>query len=166
MRILLILASLSGNTRELARSITTHCQHAGHTVDWIDTDGDPAQLISSQLRQLGHGWYTLYLFGTWTDNAGLTPFEMKRFIAELVGVIGKPTHVAVFGTGETQWGEDYYCGAVHRIARFFNSQFPRLCIEQMPHGQRHAKEIADWIGRVLAHIEHTHDDEDSSSPQP
>ena len=163
MRILLILASLSGNTRELARIITVHCQQAGHAVDWIEVDGDPAGLISQQLRQDGHGYYPLYLFGTWTDNAGMTPLEMKRFIVEWVRVVGKPPHVAVFGTGETQWGQEYYCGAVHRIAKFFQSQYPLLCIEQMPHGAHHAKDIGDWTHSVLARYENNKDHENHHS---
>ena len=48
--------------------------------------------------------------------SGRTPAEMKRYIAELVEATGKAIEVAAFGTGETQWGLEYYCGAVKRIA--------------------------------------------------
>ncbi|MGO1893530.1 MAG: flavodoxin, partial [Luteimonas sp.] len=84
------------------------------------------------------------------DNAGRTPPEMKRFIAELVEAVGKPERLAVFGTGETQWGEEYYCGAVRRMAAFFDTAYPRLEIEQMPHGERDALKIERWTDHVLA----------------
>ncbi len=83
MRILLALASLSGNTREVARVIRARCEERGHRVDWIETD---LQTLAGQA--LDPRTYTLFLLGTWTDNAGRTPFEMKRFIAELLELIG------------------------------------------------------------------------------
>lgn len=144
MNILLALASLSGNTREVARAVAARCEAAGHRVDWIETDIQTLAEVAPERR------HDLYLLGSWTDNAGRTPTEMKRFIAELVDAVGKPPRVAVFGTGETQWGEEYYCGAVHRIATFFASPFPRLLIEQMPHGERDAQAIAAWTDAVLA----------------
>jgi predicted ribonucleotide reductase-associated flavodoxin len=61
--------------------------------------------------------------------------------------------VAVFGTGETQWGPEYYCGAAHRLARFFGSPHPVLQIEQMPHGQADTHAIHQWTDTVLARIE-------------
>lgn len=144
MNILLALASLSGNTREVARAVVARCEAAGHHVDWLDTDQQTLAGLG-----LDPANYQLFLFGSWTDNAGRTPAEMKRFIAELVDLAGKPAQVAVFGTGETQWGMEYYCGAVERIAQFFASPFPRLTIEQMPHGQRDAQAITEWTEQVL-----------------
>ncbi|MFS2045368.1 flavodoxin, partial [Stenotrophomonas geniculata] len=67
------------------------------------------------------------------------------------GGAGGPRQLAVFGTGETQWGQEYYCGAVHRLIRYFRSDYPPLEIEQMPHGQRHAGTIDAWTDAVLAH---------------
>ncbi|MFH7611500.1 hypothetical protein RA272_28810, partial [Pseudomonas syringae pv. tagetis] len=46
---------------------------------------------------------------------------------------------------------EYYCGAVHRLIRYFRSDYPPLEIEQMPHGVRHAEAIDAWINTVLAH---------------
>ncbi|MGB3393676.1 MAG: flavodoxin [Stenotrophomonas sp.] len=146
MNILLALASLSGNTREVARAIAAYCRGAGHRLDKIETD---MQALAA--APLPPSQYDLFLFGSWSDNAGRTPGEMKRFIAELVEVVGKPAHVAVFGTGETQWGEEYYCGAVHRMAAFFASPYPKLLIEQMPHGERDQYAIEEWAAAVLQH---------------
>lgn len=144
MRILIAHASLSGNTRDLARMVRAHCEAPGHAVTWIETD------IQSLADVAADPCHDLYLLGTWTDNAGRTPPEMKRFIAELVDAVGRPEQLAVFGTGETQWGEEYFCGALRRMAAFFGTGYPRLEIEQMPHGQRDALRIAHWTGQVLA----------------
>lgn len=144
MRILIAYASLSGNTRDVARMVQARCEQRGHAVTWIETD------IQGLSAAGGDPHHDLYLLGAWSDNGGRTPPEMKRFIAELVEAVGKPRRLAVFGTGETQWGEEYWCGAVRRMAAFFNTGYPRLEIEQMPHGQRDAVKIERWTDHVLA----------------
>ena len=151
MRILIAFASLSGNTRDLARMVRARCQLRGHAVSWVEADTAGLAAAGADPR------HDAYLLGAWTDNGGRTPAEMKRFIAELVEAVGKPRHVAVFGTGETQWGEAYYCGAVRRMARFFGSPHPRLEIEQMPHGARDAHRIQQWTDQILTSIENTPD---------
>ena len=142
MRILIAYASLSGNTRDVARMVRARCEERGHRVSWVETDIEG-------LAAAGDPHHDLYLLGAWSDNAGRTPPEMKRFIAELVEAVGKPRRLAVFGTGETQWGEEYYCGAVRRMAEFFGTRYPRLEIEQMPHGERDALRIRRWTDHVI-----------------
>lgn len=146
MQILLAFASLSGNTREVATLIRARCEALGHHVDWLDVDaGDVAAVLADAAP-------TLCLLGSWTDNAGRTPAEMKDCVAALRDRFGLPLPfpVAVFGTGETQWGEEYYCGAAHRLARFFSSTCPVLEIEQMPHGAEDTHSIHLWTDTVLA----------------
>ena len=143
MRILIAFTSLSGNTRDLARMVRARCEELGHAVSWIETD------IQKLAQAVPDPRHDLYLLGAWTDNAGRTPSEMKHFIADLVEAVGKPQRLAVFGTGETQWGEEYYCGAVRRMAAFFDTRYPRLEIEQMPHGERDALKILRWTDHVL-----------------
>jgi predicted ribonucleotide reductase-associated flavodoxin len=145
LRILLVVASLSGNTRELGRQIAELCRAAGHAVHWQEAD---------ELRQmpvLAADEADLVLLGSWTDNAGRTPTEMKAWVAGIAERGERPRQLAVFGTGETQWGQEYYCGAVHRLIRYFRSDYPPLEIEQMPHGERHAEAIGAWTDVVLAH---------------
>lgn len=144
MRILIAYTSLSGNTRDVARLVQARCEALGHAVTWIETD------IHGLAAAGDDPHHDLYLLGAWSDNGGRTPPEMKRFIAELVEAVGKPPQLAVFGTGETQWGEAYYCGAVRRMAAFFATGYPRLEIEQMPHGQRDTLKIERWTDHVLA----------------
>ena len=142
MRILLAFCSLSGNTRDVARAVRARCEELGHAVTWIETDIEGLAVAHDP-------HHDLYLLGSWSDNAGRTPPEMKRFISELVEAVGKPARLAVFGTGETQWGEEYYCGAIRRMAAFFGTRYPRLEIEQMPHGERDALKIQRWTDHVL-----------------
>lgn len=144
MRVLIAFTSLSGNTRDVARAVRSRCEQRGHVVSWIETDIQGLSAAGADPR------HDLYLLGAWSDNGGRTPPEMKRFIRELVETVGKPGAVAVFGTGETQWGEEYWCGAVRRMAAFFDTGYPRLEIEQMPHGQRDARKIERWTDHVLA----------------
>ncbi|WP_202845012.1 flavodoxin [Luteimonas saliphila] len=153
MRILIAFSSLSGNTRDLARMVRARCAERGHAVSWIETG---VQTLADGGPDPRHD---LYLLGSWSDNGGRTPVEMKRFIAELVEAVGKPQRIAVFGTGETQWGEEHYCGAVRRIAAFFGTRLPRLEIEQMPHGGRDAERVRRWTDHLLDTIEsHEHAD--------
>lgn len=145
MRILLAHTSLSGNTRDVARAIHARCEEMGHTVTWIDAD---IQTLSKACPDGAE--HDLYVLGSWSINAGRTPPEMKRFIEDLVAAFGKPERLAVFGTGETQWGEENYCGAARRMAAFFGTRYPRLEIEQMPHGEHDANKIRRWTDTILA----------------
>lgn len=147
MHILIAFASLSGNTREAARLLATHCRSRGHAVDWIEADDDQAHLLPILARP-----HDRVLLGAWTDNAGRTPSDMKRLLAVLRDTAGLPPAAltAVFGTGETQWGMEYYCGAAHRIAAFLQSPYPVLEIEQMPHGDADHRAIQQWADSVLA----------------
>lgn len=147
MHVLLAYASLSGNTREVARILTARLRMHGHVVRCVEVDGAHAADIGQPRDAL--------LLGCWTDNAGRTPAEMKQFVATLRDGPGMPpaARVAVFGTGETQWGQEYYCGAAHRLARFFGSPHPVLEIEQMPHGDADTRTIHHWADHVSAAIE-------------
>lgn len=144
MRVLMAYDSLSGNTKEVADIAAAEVRRLGHTLDVTYATIEHYQ---------EQGDYDLYLLGSWTSDYGRTPPEMKEFIAELVGAKGKPEDVAVFGTGETQWGMEVYCGAVNRMATFFDSRYPTLKIEQMPHSAKDTAAIHDWVRRVIAQRE-------------
>lgn len=143
LHILIVVASLSGNTREVGRMIAQRCRQAGHAVHWQEADTDAASPPLAAARA------DLLLLGCWTDNAGRTPAEMKAWVARHATDVAALPGVAVFGTGETQWGQEYYCGAVHRLVRYFGSPHPALEIEQMPHGQRDAWAVEGWTDSVL-----------------
>src|SRR5690606_3993647 len=99
MRILIAYDSLSGNTRDLARMVRGCCEARGHAVTWPA----PASPAPADARPLPR--HAVSLLGAWTATAGRTPAALKRSLAALVEAVGKPERLAVFGTGETQWGE-------------------------------------------------------------
>lgn len=138
MRILLAYDSLSGNTKMVADQVKEELVKLGHEVT--------AFRVSQGARYPLQESYDLYVLGAWTIDYGRTPDDMKDFVAELEI---KPANVAIFGTGETQWGIEYYCGAVDRLARYFASRYPVLKIEQMPHTAEDEAKIKDWVERIL-----------------
>ncbi|EMG28672.1 flavodoxin [Listeria fleischmannii] len=137
MRILLAYDSLSGNTKMVADEITDELQALGHEVT--------AFRVSEGANYPLNESYDLYILGAWTVDYGRTPPDMKDFIFEL----GKPSHVALFGTGETQWGVEHFCGAVDRMQKYFSSTYPTLKIEQMPHTEKDRQEIKEYVQQVL-----------------
>lgn len=138
MKILLAYDSLSGGTKKLAEVINSFIG-SGHIVDMVHVTRQeyiPESLFSQH--------YDLYVLGSWTANRGRTAPRMKRFIKYMVSSIGKPPNVAVFGTGETQFGEEFFCGGARRMHSFFNSGFEPLLIEQFPTSADQDK-IQKWV---------------------
>ena len=86
MRLLIAYASLSGNTRDLARQVRGHCEAHGHAVTWLEAG-------LHTLADAGDPRHDLYLLGSWTDNGGRTPAEMKQFIADLVATVEANPHI-------------------------------------------------------------------------
>ncbi|WP_430534558.1 flavodoxin [Listeria rocourtiae] len=139
MRILLAYDSLSGNTKMVAEEIEAELVHVGHDVTSFRVHPGTQYPLETD--------YDLFMLGAWTADLGRTPPDMKDFIAELEM---KPPHVAIFGTGETQWSMAYFCGAVDRMATYFESVYPRLKIEQMPNNERDHVAIKNWVTEVLS----------------
>jgi predicted ribonucleotide reductase-associated flavodoxin len=93
--------------------------------------------------------YDTIFIGTFTWERGATPDEVKDFVLE-VGY--KPDNVAVFGTGDTQFGgDDLYCKAADKLARFYHSRWHTLKIEQSPRGSQE-KLIEQWVKGVLQDV--------------
>ncbi|EIQ01697.1 flavodoxin [Opitutaceae bacterium TAV1] len=145
MNILLAYDSLSGNTREASRLIREALASAGHDVTEICVSATAAPP-----HALSRAW-DLHVLGTWTGGLGRTPAGMKAFVARLASLPPalRPTDVALFGTGETQWGLPYFCGALDRLAAYFKTGYPLLKIEQMPTNEKTLREIADWVRTIL-----------------
>ncbi|EUJ32006.1 flavodoxin [Listeria floridensis FSL S10-1187] len=138
MRILLAYDSLSGNTKMVADMIMQELEQLGHDVTAFRVTPDADYPLDET--------YDLYMLGAWTVDFGRTPPDMKDFIAELAE---KPEHIALFGTGETQWGVENFCGAVDRMQKFFGTEYPTLKIEQMPHTENDATAIKQFVQQVL-----------------
>ena len=137
MKTLIAYLSYSGNTEEIAHYVEDRLRQDGCEVD---------------LYEIGFGFvpdmskYERIFLGTFTWDLGSTPDEMKDFVLE-VGY--KPDNIAVFGSGDTQFGGDeLFCRAVDRLARFYESKWDVLKIEQSPRGYQEQL-IDQWMERVL-----------------
>ncbi len=140
MRILIAYLSYSGNTEEVAELLERRFQQEGISVDMYEIGFG----IVPNVRD-----YDCLCLGTFTWDYGRTPDEVKDFVAE-VGY--KPDNVAIFGTGDTQFGGDaIYCQAVDKLARFYHSKWPGLKIEQSPRGHQE-RYVNEWIEGVLEDV--------------
>lgn len=132
--------SYSGNTEEIAEIIESELVDQDFEVDMYEIGISPSVDVSS---------YDYIFLGTFTWDIGSTPDDMKDFVLE-VGY--KPDNVAVFGSGDTQFGgDDLFCRAVDRLAKFYNSKWEGLKIEQSPRGSQEEK-VKIWLEGVLEHV--------------
>lgn len=130
----------SGNTEELAKLIRDYLVRESIQVDIYEIGFGIIPDLSS---------YDYILMGTFTWDLGETPDEIKDFILD-VGY--KPDNVAVFGTGDTQFGgDDLFCRSAKRLNRFFNSTMETLIIEQSPRGKQENK-VKEWTDRLAVDI--------------
>ncbi|HLR70870.1 MAG TPA: flavodoxin [Pseudogracilibacillus sp.] len=141
MRCLIAYLSYSGNTEEIAQYIEGKLRINGFQVDMHEIGIDlPVEDVSD---------YDFIFLGTFTWDMGSTPDEVKDFVLE-VGY--KPNNIAVFGSGDTQFGGDtLFCKAVDKLVTFYNSKWDGLKIEQSPRGHQE-KYIQAWLERVLVDV--------------
>lgn len=131
--------SYSGNTAETAEIIETKLRSTGAMVDMHRIGID---------RPLNPARYDRLFIGTFTWERGSTPDEVKDFVRE-IGY--KPDNIAVFGTGDTQFGgDDLFCLAADKLVTFYASKWEALKIEQSPRGAQENK-IDNWLKGVLQH---------------
>lgn len=135
---LVLYASSSGNTKEVAELLALELRRkrVPHDVCRVGVDDAP------DLSQ-----YALVIIGSYSVGTdGRVPGLLKRFIRGTDHY--KPENVAVFGTGDTQW--QFFCGAAMRLAKYYNSDYPVLKIEQSPRNGQESL-ITNWISEVLTH---------------
>ena len=129
--------SYSGNTEEIAELIEAKLINNEIAVDMYEIGIDPPIDLAN---------YDFVFLGTFTWDHGSTPDEIKDFVLE-VGY--KPKNVSVFGSGDTQFGGDeLFCRAVDRLAKFYESEMPPLKIEQSPRGSQEDR-VNSWLEGVL-----------------
>ena len=141
---LIAYASWSGNTEEVAEIVeeTLLAEGTDVVVHRIGTGPIP------NIRQFG-----AMIIGSFTWDKGSTPDEVKDFVAD-VGY--KPENVYVFGTGDTQFGGDeLFCSAAVKLARFYASPYEPLKIEQSPRGVQETK-VIEWTKGVYEQWQHSH----------
>lgn len=142
VRILICYASLSGNTKEAAELIESRLTREHFHIELYRIDSGMIPDISQ---------YDAMIMGTYTWDKGSTPEEVKDFIYE-IGY--KPPIVYVFGTGDTQFGGDIlFCKAADKIAKFYNSPYQPLKIEQSPRGSQEVI-VIEWTEGVIEQCLH------------
>lgn len=133
---LVAYATMSGNTAEVADIIRDELGNAGISSIGYDVNGVDKPPTD----------FDALFIGTYTWDHGTTPDEVKDFAADL-GY--KPGTVYVFGTGDTQFGGDeLFCKAADKLARFYNSPVDPLKIEQSPRGSQE-KKVRDWAQYIV-----------------
>ena len=144
MKCLIAYLSYSGNTEEVAELIQQVAEKQHVAVDMHEIGIDE---VSYPLDE-----YDVIFIGTFTWDLGRTPEEIKEFVLD-VGY--KPDNIAVFGTGDTQFGgDDLFCKAVDRLVKFYNSKWDGLKIEQSPRGYQE-QFVIEWAERVLESVKAT-----------
>lgn len=139
---LIAYATWSGNTQEVAEIIEETLRSKDIEVTSYRIGGgvmpNPAD-------------FDAMMIGSFTWDKGSTPDEVKDFVAD-IGY--KPASVYVFGTGDTQFGGDtLFCGAAVKLARFYESTYPPLKIEQSPRGMQE-ESVVKWTEGVIKHWLH------------
>ncbi len=135
VRILIAYLSLSGNTEEVAELIAAQCEKIADVDLYRIGYGSPPPTFSD---------YDIVMIGTFTWRRGEVPSQIDSFIDRV-----QHNHIAVFGTGDTQFGgDDLFCRAADILADEFNSAHPVLKIEQSPRGAQE-KKVIEWTKGVL-----------------
>ncbi len=139
LSVIIVYVSISGNTREVAQMLAEELErHVGRVKLYNILGNEPIPDVQA---------YDAMFIGSYTWDNGQTPFDVKDFVADL-GY--KPENVFVFGTGDTQFGgDDMFCLAAEKLARFYRSPLPPLKVEQSPRGEQE-QEVVNWMKGVLA----------------
>src|SRR5690606_6769602 len=141
VRILICYASFSGNTQEVAKIMMDKLTLDGHEVSLY-------RIGSGQIPDPRQ--YDVMFLGTFTWGKGATPIDVKDFVYELGYT---PPNIYVFGTGDTQFGGyQLFCYATVKLAKFYQSTYPPLKIEQSPRGFQEIK-VIEWTEGVMKHCQ-------------
>ncbi|AGI11460.1 flavodoxin [Listeria phage LP-125] len=147
MRVGILYSSLSGNTSELAQGIKDNLEELAVEVKSFHIERED-QMTNEVIPYLSN--CDLIMVGTWTTDYGVIPEEMEEALEKYDYTwVDKP--VAVFGTGETQWGMEYFCGANDKIAKKYHSPFDTLKIEQFIITEEQENKLSSWVTDIVKH---------------
>ncbi|WP_144509838.1 flavodoxin domain-containing protein [Bacillus sp. FJAT-22090] len=148
IKVAIVYLTFSGNTRDLATLIKGYIEEGGHQVH-----------LFSHKDDFDLSEYDYVLFGslTWEikRQQGKLPIPMRKMFKKIL--IEEPQKIkrcSLFGTGETQWGEEYYCRAVDEMEYHLQKHGIivdcKLKIEQNPKGKENkVKEYTNEILEVI-----------------
>lgn len=145
MHIGIVYISLSGNTHDLAMQLEHELNTSGHSTTCIN-------IYHQQLEDELIEKCDLLLIGSYTwGKDGVIPVKMRKLLKDIIKVKElKLPKVAVFGTGEMQWGSNY-CRAVDEMAYHLGkvtTVLGTLKVEQSPRGnQEHL--APEFLNKIL-----------------
>lgn len=145
LSILMVVVFLSGNICEFGWQIVECCCVVGYVVYWQEVD-DLCQVFLLVVNEVD-----LVLLGCWIDNVGCMLVEMKVWVVGIVECGQQLCQLVVFGIGEMQWGQEYYCGVVYWLICYFCSDYLLFEIEQMLYGECYVVVIDVWIDVILVY---------------
>ncbi|NJP39044.1 flavodoxin [Alkalicoccus luteus] len=120
MSVLLVYATLSGHTEELAELIKDRLEEADITVDVKEAyEAEPHEFAS----------YDLVIIGTYTFGDGDIPDDVIDFYEELQQTDLTGQLFALFGSGDTSY--EHFAGAVDRMDEAIREQQGMLIATKM-----------------------------------
>ncbi|MGQ5113470.1 flavodoxin [Bacillus halotolerans] len=141
-KILLVYATMSGNTEAMADLIEKGLQEAEAEVDRFEAmDIDDAELFND---------YEHIVLGTYTWGDGDLPDEFLDLAEEMEALDFTGKTCAVFGSGDTAY--EYFCGAVDTLEEKIKERggeivLPSVKVEMNPEGE---EEVLKEFGRQFA----------------
>ncbi|MEC1607747.1 flavodoxin [Bacillus halotolerans] len=142
-KILLVYATMSGNTEAMADLIEKGLQEAEAEVDRFEAmDIDDAELFND---------YEHIILGTYTWGDGDLPDEFLDLAEEMEALDFTGKTCAVFGSGDTAY--EYFCGAVDTLEEKIKERggeivLPSVKVEMNPEGEE--EEVLKKFGRQFA----------------
>lgn len=142
-KILLVYATMSGNTEAMADLIEKGLQEAEAEVDRFEAmDIDDAELFND---------YEHIILGTYTWGDGDLPDEFLDLAEEMEALDFTGKTCAVFGSGDTAY--EYFCGAVDTLEEKIKERggeivLPSVKVEMNPEGEE--EEVLKEFGRQFA----------------
>ncbi|MCR6597272.1 flavodoxin [Bacillus halotolerans] len=142
-KILLVYATMSGNTEAMADLIEKGLQEAEAEVDRFEAmDIDDAELFND---------YEHIILGTYTWGDGDLPDEFLDLVEEMEALDFTGKTCAVFGSGDTAY--EYFCGAVDTLEEKIKERggeivLPSVKVEMNPEGEE--EEVLKEFGRQFA----------------
>jgi len=141
-KILVVYASMTGNTEEMAEAIVEGAKEAGAEVV-------SKEAFDATADELNH--YDAIIIGAYTWGDGELPDEFLDFFEEMDGLDLSGKKAAVFGSGDTSY--PIYCGAVDTIEaklKELGAEITGECIKFEYNASEEEKEQGRRLGRQIA----------------
>jgi flavodoxin I len=141
-KILVVYASMTGNTEEMAEAIVEGAKEAGAEVV-------SKEAFDASADELNH--YDGIIIGAYTWGDGELPDEFIDFFDEMDGLDLSGKKAAVFGSGDTSY--PIYCGAVDLIEaklKELGAEIAGECIKFEYNASEEEKEQGRRLGRQIA----------------